>query len=285
MNYFTKVKKLILDSLRYFLENMKQHFVQIKNVINNTNSTDTDKPLSANMGNVLADNITDISSKVGDSSVINPEFRPEFDRGGLVGVMNYFLTYLENKLSNKANIYHSDSTGSNGMADKGTYGHVQLSYGLEDLDARFITGNATSTYTGNLLLNEIRKLDNTLGQKRELWSGGNGGNFLHGTQSVTLSEPISEQRYGIVLCWSGFDLNTNKCTNTDFWYTFIPKWHLEFAGAGVHCSYTGHWNNISKYVYVEDTKIRGHELNDKVRTVGGVTENNNKSALRRVWGV
>lgn len=280
MDYFTKVKKLILDSLRFFLENIEQRFIQIKNIKNTLNDTSIDKPLSANMGNVLANKITNFNSNIGDGHSLNPEFKSEFDVGGLIGVINRLVT----KINEKANSSHADPNGSNGVADVETYGHVQLSYGLEHLDTMFLTGHAASAYTCYLLLQEIRKLDNTLGQKKVLWTGGTGGMLMHESQSVTLTQSLSEQRYGIVLCWSGFDPNTQKATDTDWWYTFVPKWH--FSGGGVHCSFTGHWNNVSKYVYVEGNKIRGHQFNDEAtRTVGGITVSNNKSVLRHVWGV
>lgn len=269
MDYFTKVKKIVLDSLVFFLENIEQRFVKIENVVNDLNSSDIDKPLSSNMGKNLADRISNIGSKIGDLGNLHSEFqRPS----NIVLALNKVLDFL----AEKSNVSHADPTGSNGMADVDKYGHVLLS---DDLDMNYVPGKAASTHSVKKINDKIDELS----IKKVLWTGNDGGNFMNGLQSITLSQPLSKQTHGIVLCWSGYDLNTNKPTNTDWWYTFIPKWHND--GVGVHCTYTGHWNNIAKYVYVGDTTIKGHEFNDKVRTVGGVTMNNNKCALRHVWGV
>lgn len=274
MNYFTKVKKLILDSLKFFLENIEQRYVQIKNIVNDLNSTDTDKPLSASKGNDLANRISNINYTLGDLESMHPDFSHPRT---FTEAMQNLKTHIEITTPPKSHAVPYDAYG---IGTDSNYGHVKVS---EDQDSDYISGKAASTHSIKLIHDRIDELDNNLGQKKVLWSGGDGGMLMHEKQSVTFSQPLSGQRYGIVLCWSGYDLSTNKPTNTDWWYTFIPKWHND--GAGVHCTYTGHWNNIAKYVYVGDTTIKGHEFNDKVRTVGGVTMNNNKSVLRHVWGI
>lgn len=274
MNYFTKVKKLILDSLKFFLENIEQRYVQIKNIVNDLNSTDTDKPISANIGNFLANRITNLSSKLGDLDSLHSNFqRPS----SVVLALNKVIGFLDGK----ANMAHADPSGSNGIGDVDVYGHVMVSDRPDDY---YVPGKVASTHSIKLIHDRIDELDNNLGQKKVLWSGGDGGMLMHEKQSVTFSQPLSGQRYGIVLCWSGFDPTSQKAVNTDWWYTFIPKWHL--PGGGVHCTFTGHWNNVSKYVYIDDNKILGHQFNDDTsRTVGGITVNNNKSVLRHVWGI
>lgn len=122
--------------------------------------------------------------------------------------------------------------------------------------------------------------DNDFLVQKKLWSG---GYHMNNLQTINLSEPLSSQKHGIVLCWSGYDLNAQKVLNTDWWYTFVPKSHL--LGAGVSCTNTGHWNALSKYVYITDTQIKGHEFNGKQRTVNGISFANDKSVLRYVVGI
>ena len=275
MNYFTKVKKLILDSLGYFLENIEQRYVQIKNIVNDLNSYDTDKPLSANKGNDLANRISDTNSKLGNLEGMHPDF--SYPRTFTEALQN-LKTHIEITTPPKS---HSVPYDAYGLGSESNYGHVRISNSLPD---DLVLGEAASTHSAYLLQKQITELNNKLGQKNVLWTGGDGGMLMHENQSVTLSQSLSKQRYGIVLCWSGFDPKTQKATETDWWYTFVPKWHL--PGGGIHCTFTGHWNNVSKYVYIDNNIIKGHLLNDEAtRTVGGITVNNNKSVLRHVWGI
>ena len=145
MNYFTKVKKLILDSLGYFLENIEQRYVQIKNIVNDLNSYDTDKPLSANKGNDLANRISDTNSNMGDLQSLHSNFqRPT----SIVNALNKIIGFLDEK----ANKSHADPSGSNGIADVDKYGHVKIS---NDLDNDLTPGKAASTNSDYLLQRQI----------------------------------------------------------------------------------------------------------------------------------
>lgn len=87
-----------------------------------------------------------------------------------------------------------------------------------------------------------------------LWSG---EAYMHGDQTVNLSEAVSKQQHGIVLVWSPYSTGYN-------WnYNFIPKLHAEAkAGKGVFCPIVSSFSSVGgKYVYVSDTDIKGNAGN------------------------
>lgn len=271
MNYFTKVKKLILDSLGYFLENIEQRYVQIKNIVNDLNSYDTDKPLSANKGNDLANRISDTNSKLGNLEGMHPDFSHPRT---FTEALENLKTHVEITTPPKS---HSVPYDAYGLGSESNYGHVRISNSLPD---DLVLGEAASTHSAYLLQKQITELNNKLKEQKVLWSG---GWFMTPDHVANLSENLSKQKHGIVLVWSGYDPVTKKINDTDWWYTFVPKSHLD--GAGINCNGSGHWNNIMKYVYIADTQIKGHQWNASTRTSYGVTWNNDRSVLRKVLGV
>lgn len=107
------------------------------------------------------------------------------------------------------------------------------------------------------------------------------GAFMNASQSVTLSDKVSNQLTGIIIAWSYF--NGSSGQNSDWNYTFIPKEHvLRHEGTGVGCvlGLTGGSSNLwtTKYIYVNDTTITGHAFN-------GTDDNSRKFVLRYVYGV
>lgn len=116
-----------------------------------------------------------------------------------------------------------------------------------------------------------------------LWKG---ALFMHGTQTITLAENISGQGHGIVLVWSIYDTTNKVARDEQFTYSFVPKYHVAlFSGKGVACPISTPWSKASKYLYVADASITGHEWNDDMRTVGNVKDNNGAFVLRAVIGV
>lgn len=110
---------------------------------------------------------------------------------------------------------------------------------------------------------------------RELWSG---AYYMSATQTITLSESISNQSTGIVLCWSAYV--NGSAADYDWCYTFVPKWHVSHVtsghGAGFPlCTVTSEWG--VKYLYFTTTTIKGHADN--------TSGNNGYWVLRRVIGV
>ena len=92
--------------------------------------------------------------------------------------------------------------------------------------------------------------------------------FMHGTQSITLSETVSSQANGIVLCWSRY--SGGAAVNDTWTYDFVPKWHVaNMAGQGIVFLAPVNTSNgttasglITKYCYINDTTITGNDVND-----------------------
>lgn len=117
-----------------------------------------------------------------------------------------------------------------------------------------------------------------------LWSG---EYYMSGSQTATLSEPVSMQPNGIVLVFSGY--YNGAATNANFTTVFIPKKLVAMhdgLGVGVLMAGTplnpiGH-----KYVYVYNTQITGHSNNEWAGTSStGIAAQSNAFVLRYVIGV
>ena len=105
---------------------------------------------------------------------------------------------------------------------------------------------------------------------RVLWQG---SDTMNSTTEITLSEPISSQMFGICLV---FKREGNYHYNS----FFVPKALVQLeSGAGQQFSMTGEWIYLScKYLYITDTKIKGHTMNTTekgdVGTTGFILNNN-----------
>ena len=91
------------------------------------------------------------------------------------------------------------------------------------------------------------------------------------TQTVTPSKALSACRNGWVLVWSDYDTANEKATNGDCFTTVIPKWnpnHVKWSGQSfiatipTGLSDSGVVTFAGKRLYVHDTKITGHTVND-----------------------
>lgn len=123
-----------------------------------------------------------------------------------------------------------------------------------------------------------------LSTNKVLWTG---AFFMIATQTITLSESISAQNKGIVLCWSAYE--NEAAQDYDWVYHFVPKWHISVSnGSGVDfflntLNTAGH-----KYLYISDTSIRGYASNGSSSATGAnskIVYKNNYWALRAVLGV
>lgn len=106
------------------------------------------------------------------------------------------------------------------------------------------------------------------------------------TQTATLSEPVSKQPNGIVLVWREYA--NGQIQNSGLHCYFVPKQVVSEAPYGHSISWThyGGTSHIAKYVYIRDTEIVGHELNDNVvDSACGIKVTNNKVVLWKVLGV
>lgn len=121
-----------------------------------------------------------------------------------------------------------------------------------------------------------------------LWSGalwmGSSAESEHGVQEAPLSEPISAQKHGIVLHFSGWDIANNKPLDNDNVYVFVPKNHL--FGQGVQSSWFVNSALVTKCLYCSDNVILGYSGNDADEgSYAGVTRRNRQAVLREVIAV
>jgi hypothetical protein len=118
-----------------------------------------------------------------------------------------------------------------------------------------------------------------------LWSG---VYYMTGSQTATLSEPISKQRSGIVLVFSRYSSDTAQ--NYHFQTFFVPKLQIaNHTGCGHTFMMTtdGSFGLFAaKYLYINDATIVGNEINNTSGTGAcGITYDNAGFVLRYVIGV
>lgn len=117
-----------------------------------------------------------------------------------------------------------------------------------------------------------------------LWSG---GYYMTSGHTITLSENVSAQRSGISLVFSEYV--DGEAKNQTFVSFFVSKKLVaSHAGCG-HC-FTMTNSNLAyfatKYLYIHDTTITGHDNNGLTGTAAsGITYTNNRFVLRYVIGV
>lgn len=154
-----------------------------------------------------------------------------------------------------------------------------------------IAVNATFTLNTNYEivtaggLNNLTSQISNLTQNKILWEG---AMFMAGNQSINLSQQISKQSIGIVLCWSAFE--SSSAQNYDFAYHFIPKSHIQFFGSGKGIDFSMETENIAahKYLYIFDDHITGYDSNASSSSTGlysKIVHTNNHWVLRQVIGV
>ena len=109
--------------------------------------------------------------------------------------------------------------------------------------------------------------------------------YMVGSHTVTLSEPVSAQKHGIVLLFTEYSNGSPKssqaCTH------FIPKKSVsDFPrmGYGFYLGYP-YWTCGIKYLYITDTQIIGHNSNTVTGTYNGIKVTNSNFVLHSVYGV
>lgn len=150
--------------------------------------------------------------------------------------------------------------------------------------ARKFSDNSTvsNTMYFNIDANK-QKYITILDHPKVLWSG---AYYMTNTQTITLSQNVLNQMFGIVLAWSAYANSASQ--NYDWEYFFIPKTHVSsHGGAGVNMTMsTVTFGKVcTKYVYVSQTSITGHASNTATGTTNGITYANNYWVLRYVIGV
>lgn len=118
--------------------------------------------------------------------------------------------------------------------------------------------------------------------KRVLWSG---AKYMNASQTIELSEPISNMSNGIVLVFSGYA--NGAAQNTDFVSMFVPKYLVDVHGGKGHSFMLVNSNATRvgrKYLYISNNSITGNDNNVSTGDVSGITWNNNYYVLRYVLG-
>lgn len=119
------------------------------------------------------------------------------------------------------------------------------------------------------------------GENKVLWSG---AMWPKETQTCTLSEAISAQPNGVVFAFSGYDPDAGTSKNSEWTYYFVPKYHVK-AHAGIGIQMSDPYYATRKYVYVNNTTVVGHTINDESGTSNGLSWNNKNHVLRYIIGV
>lgn len=124
------------------------------------------------------------------------------------------------------------------------------------------------------------------GDNKVLWGGDmTSGMYMTGGHTANLTEAVSLQKHGVVLVFSYY--NGTDSTNFNWQSFFIPKTLVSSSNAGHTFNLTrSKFESVgTKYLYIYDTYIKGHDDNNLTGTVNGITYANNKFVLRYVFGV
>lgn len=124
-----------------------------------------------------------------------------------------------------------------------------------------------------------------------LWDGSvstdSNGWYMIASQTATLAEPVSKQRSGIVLVFS--EIIDDAGVDQSFHTRFVPKKVVESHNGKAECIQMTTSNLAyfaTKYLYIYDNKITGHDNNILVGTGAcGIAYTNNRFVLRYVIGV
>ncbi len=127
---------------------------------------------------------------------------------------------------------------------------------------------------------------NVYHEQKLLWGGDlTGGMYMTAGHTANLTEAISAQPHGIVLVFSAYESSSD--TNYGWQCFFVPKTLVALSTSGhtFELSRGKHTRKGTKYLYIHDTYITGHDDNNLSGTNNGITYANNKFVLRYVIGV
>lgn len=127
---------------------------------------------------------------------------------------------------------------------------------------------------------------NVYHEQKLLWGGDlTSGMYMTAGHTATLTEAVSAQPHGIVLVFSAYESATD--TNYGWQCFFVPKQLVALSTSGhtFELSRSKYTRKGTKYLYIYDTHIVGHDDNNLSGTSNGITYANNKFVLRYVIGV
>ena len=117
-----------------------------------------------------------------------------------------------------------------------------------------------------------------------LWNGS--AMWPNASQTANFSQPVSKQPHGIILVFRGYN---NGAQNGDWNTFFVSKHEIIQHSAQGHTFFISHTpgtNFATKYIYISDGKLVGHDNNSKSGTgADGVKYHNNRYVLQYVLGV
>ena len=123
-----------------------------------------------------------------------------------------------------------------------------------------------------------------------LWDGSTvstGGYYMTSGHTISIPDLVSKQRTGNVLVFSEFV--DGAVSDQSFHTRFIPKYVVASHSGKAQCVQLTTSNLAffaTKYLYIYDDKITGHDNNNKTGTGDcGITYTNNRFVLRYVIGV
>lgn len=151
---------------------------------------------------------------------------------------------------------------------------------------KWAASNQLTVYTNKTTATKPIVIDGTwfTGKNKVLWSG---GYYMTSGHTVTLSEAVSSQVNGIVLVFSEYYDGVSK--NQSFVCRFVPKSTVASHSGSGHV-FGMSTSNLSyyatKYLYISDTTIKGHDNNNKsIAGSCGITATTGRFVLRYVIGV
>jgi uncharacterized repeat protein (TIGR02543 family) len=124
------------------------------------------------------------------------------------------------------------------------------------------------------------------GDNKVLWGGDmSSGMYMTAGHTANLTEAVRLQKHGIVLVFSYY--NSADDTNFNWQCFYVPKTLVALSTSGHTFSLCrGKYAAVgTKYLYIYDTYIKGHDDNNLSGTANGITYANNKFVLRYVFGV
>lgn len=179
----------------------------------------------------------------------------------------------------KLYLYGYGNSTNRGLYDS-VYGHVLRVYDSYikmkklELDQLNVKGEIYGGTNGDKKVLYDADFDTKFANK-VLWQG---ASYMNADQTITLSEAISKQKYGILLIWSHY---TSSAQNYD-WNTNLVSKHTvaTYPNQGYQFVVANDNNAVvTKYLYINDTKISGYSSN--IDSASG----RNMLVLRYVLGV